>query len=310
MNTYNTTTKDRILIIAGPTAAGKTAAAIQLAQKLGGEIISADSRQVYRGLDIGSAKASAVERALVRHHLLDCVEPTERFDAARFVDAAREIIAHIIQRKHVPIIAGGTGLYLRALCGGLAKAPAKDASLRTELEAYAEQQGNAALHARLAKVDVDSAMRIPQGDRLRTIRALEVFELTGISLSEHHRRHAFADRPYRDCWLVVDRPKQELEERIAQRSQAMFAAGLVDEAIGLRQRFGDIELLQTMGYAEALALADKKISKAKAIEQTRLRTRRYAKRQRTWFKREPVFYWGIGAEVQDFISAFNNFVTT
>ena len=296
-----------LILIVGPTAAGKTALALALAQRLNGEIVSADSRQVYRGLDIGSAKATASERAKVPHHLLDVVDLDEKYDAARFVDEARARIAEIAGRGKIPLVVGGTGLYLRALCGGIAPAPGRDAQLRVDLQSFAKTHGAQALHQRLADVDPNAAARLPVGDQLRIIRALEVFTLSGQSLSAHQAQHAFADRPYQDCWLVVDQPKAVLEQRIHSRAKTMFAQGLVDEACALRDRFGDHPLLQTMGYAEALAFADGQLDQPQAIEQTRLRTRRYAKRQRTWFRREPVFYWGLAAKTEDYLNALKTF---
>ncbi len=280
-----------LLVIAGPTAAGKTGLAVELCQALDGEIVSADSRQVYRGLDIGTAKASAEEQAAAPHHLIDVAEPDEIFDAARFVELARGAIAAIRGRGRVPLVVGGTGFYLRALCGGLTPVAGRDDALRAEFETLAEREGRAALHARLAAVDPVSAGRLPVNDLVRVIRALEVHALTGQPLSACQAEHRFSDRPYRDHWVVVDRPAEELELRIARRAAQMFERGLVEEAVALRERHGPVALLDTMGYREALALADGTLDRTQAIEQTRLRTRRYAKRQRTWLRREPVQLW-------------------
>ena len=169
----------------------------------------------------------------------------------------------------------------------------RDEGLRAEFEVFHQQQGKAALHARLEKVDPVSAARLPINDVVRVIRALEVHALTGRPLSDHQAEHNFADRPYRDHWVVVDRPPEELEQRIADRARAMFEAGLVAEARALRERHGSIPLLETLGYREALGEADGVLTRDQAVEQTRLRTRRYAKRQRTWLRREPVASWLI-----------------
>ncbi|MFH1811710.1 MAG: tRNA (adenosine(37)-N6)-dimethylallyltransferase MiaA [Pseudomonadota bacterium] len=285
-----------LIVLSGPTAAGKTALSLQLALDLDAEIISADSRQVYRGLDIGTAKASASERARIPHHLLDVVEPFETYDVARFVDDARAVAEKIRGRGRVPLVVGGTGLYLRALCRGLVPVAGRDDRLRAELESFRRQHGNEMLHARLLQVDPEAAARLPANDVVRVIRALEVQVLTGRPLSAQQGEHGFSDHPFSVCWLVVDQPPPLLEKRIAQRARAMFDGGLVDEAVALRARHGEIEVLRTLGYAEALALADGTLQREAAIEQTRLRTRRYAKRQRTWLRRERVDAWLVAPD--------------
>lgn len=283
--------KQPIIVVAGPTATGKTAISISLAQQLGGEIISADSRQVYRGFDIGTAKATAKEQAAAPHHLLDIVDADQGFDVGQFVELARSTIADIAQRGRVPLVVGGTGLYLRALCGGLVQIAGRDEQLRQRLQSEAAQHGLARLHQRLERVDQISAQRIPTTDPVRIIRALEVFELTGTPLSEHQRQHRFADKPYRTLWLVLDQERKKLWQRIELRAEQMFASGLLEEALALQKRWGDITLLDTMGYREALDHSAGTCRLQDAIAQTAGRTRRYAKRQRTWFKREPVDHW-------------------
>jgi len=285
------TARPPLIILAGPTAAGKTNLAIEVAQALDAEIISADSRQVYRGFDIGTAKATAAERAAAPHHLLDVVDPDTSFDVSRFVTLARAACDEIRGRGRLPLVVGGTGLYLRALCGGLAPVPGRDPALRAQLEAERRADGDAALHRRLAVVDPAAAARIPEADFVRVARALEVHALTGRPLSEHQREHRFSDRPFRTLWFVVDRQREELVRRIETRTQVMFSAGLIEEATALRARWGDNPLLDTLGYREALALADGARSHAAAIAQTATRTRRYAKRQRTWLRKEPVDHW-------------------
>lgn len=296
-----------LVVIAGPTAAGKSALALELASALAAEIVSADSRQVYRGLDIGTAKPDAAERASCPHHLLDVADPNAGFDVARFVELARVAITGCHARGRQPLVVGGTGLYLRALCGGLAPVAGRDPQLRQQLESEIAAHGLAALHRRLAAIDPLTAQRVPPADRVRIVRALEVHALTGRPLSEQQLAHGFADRPYRVLWLVVDRPPAVLRQRIAARCERMFECGLVDEARALRQRWGAIPLLDTIGYREALQLADGTLDRARAIAGATTRTCQYAKRQRTWLRREPVDHWSIdptAAELRSLVEPF------
>ncbi|MBN2359716.1 MAG: tRNA (adenosine(37)-N6)-dimethylallyltransferase MiaA [Deltaproteobacteria bacterium] len=296
-----------LVVVSGPTAAGKSALALELAVALDAEIVSADSRQVYRGLDIGTAKPGALERARVPHHLIDVVDPDVGFDAARFVELARAAIAACRERRRLPLVVGGSGLYLRALCGGLAPIAGRDPALRRQLEAETRVHGSAAMHRRLAAVDPETARRVPPGDRVRIVRALEVHAATGEPLSAQQRAHGFSDRPYRVLWLVVDREPAALRQRIAERGRGMFASGLVEEAVALRRRWGAIPLLDTIGYREALRLADGELDLPAAIAATAARTRQYAKRQRTWLRREPVDRWSIDPtadELRPLIAAF------
>jgi len=296
-----------LVVIAGPTAAGKSALALELASALTAEIVSADSRQVYRGLDIGTAKPDAAERARCPHHLIDVADPDAGFDVARFVELARAAIAGCRARDRLPLVVGGTGLYLRALCGGLVSVAGRDPQLRQQLEDEIAAHGLVALHRRLAAIDPLTAQRVPPTDRVRIVRALEVHALTGRPLSEQQQAHGFADRPYRVLWLVVDRPPAALRQRIGERCQRMFDRGLVDEACALRRRWGAIPLLDTIGYREALQLADGALDRASAIARATTRTCQYAKRQRTWLRREPVDHWLIdpsAAALQALVAPF------
>ncbi|PYQ39477.1 MAG: hypothetical protein DMF77_21325 [Acidobacteria bacterium] len=230
-----------VVAIVGPTASGKSALALAVARERGGEIVSCDSLQVYRGLDVGSAKATADERAMVPHHLLDVVEPDQDFSAADYARRARLAIDDITARGCLPVVAGGTGLYLRALRRGLFVGPSRDPDLRHRLEAMARRHGDARLHRLLARVDPDAAARIEVNDRLRVIRALEVYRASGRTLSAHHR----ADAPVADRrrWLVVglDPPRDALRAAVEARTRAMFEGGLIAEARELLGRF-DSEL--------------------------------------------------------------------
>ncbi len=276
--------KPPLVVIAGPTASGKSALAMELAGELDGVLLSADSRQVYRGFDIGTAKPTPQELAACPHRLIDIVEPTETFTAAQFRELARAEIAQAHAQGRLPILVGGTGLYIRSVLGGYAipEVP-PDAALRAELEQLADP------HARLAEVDPAAAARLHPNDRVRLIRALEVFELTGKPISELQTRE---ETPYQVAFLALDWPRETLYERINQRTLQMFEAGLAGEVESLAQRYGaDLPLLKTLGYAETLRWQQGEISREEAIALIQQNTRRYAKRQVTWFRREPDAVW-------------------
>jgi len=278
--------------LVGPTGSGKSALALAVAERLPVEIVSCDSQAVYRTLDIGTAKPTAAERARVPHHLIDVAGVEEEFSAARFVEEAEAAIAAIRGRGRIPLLVGGTGLYLRSLLRGIFEAPPKDEALRRHLEARAAAEGPAALHRELAAVDPETAARLPPADVLRVVRALEVHALTGKPLSQHHKEHEAQPPRHRALVLGVAPPREELYRRVDLRAAEMFRAGLVEEAVraaatpGARAR-----LERLMGYREALLLADGAITEAEALERTRLEQRRYAKRQLTWFRAMPEVEW-------------------
>jgi tRNA dimethylallyltransferase len=276
-----------LLVLAGPTCSGKTRLAIALARHVGGEIVSADSQQVYRHFDVGTAKPSAEELAAVPHHLVSCVEPMEDFSAARFQALADEAIAAVHARGKRVVVVGGTGLYLRVLLHGVVAAPGRDEALRAELEALAEAEGNAALHARLAQVDPPSAARLPLGDRVRIIRALEIHAATGTPASEFRAAHGFGGERYAYRLWVLDPPREALYAAINARTQAMFDAGLLEETAALVQRgFREAAPMRAVGYAQAVDCLEGRLTRAQAIAATAQATRHYAKRQWTWFKKE------------------------
>jgi len=275
----------RLLVICGPTASGKTALAVELAERLGAEIVSADSQQCYRGLDAGTAKPTLEEQARARHHLLDVADPEEQLDAARFVQLADAALEDIARRGKPAIVAGGTGLWIRALLHGLLDAPGASPQFRAALRLELERLGAPALHARLAEVDAEAAARILPNDQVRIERALEVHALSGKPLSELQREHRFAALRYRALIWFLDPPRELLRERIEARTRRMFAEGaLRRESEWLLSR-GAAKALKIIGYgecAEALRTGDWKL----AEERTRSRTWRYAKRQRTWFAKD------------------------
>lgn len=282
-----------LLVLCGPTGSGKTALAVRLAETWPVEVISADSRQVFRGMDIGTAKATPEERACVPHHLIDLVDPDQDFSAADFAERGRDAVAQIVARGHRPLLVGGTGFYIRALTQGLLDAPAGDAALRQELHAFAEAQGPQALWRRLQTVDPEAAAQIHPNNLVRVVRALEVFSLTGKPISQLQAQHGFDDRPYALLKIAVMPPREELFRRIDQRVEAMVAAGLFEETAELLRRgYGsELKSMRTLGYQEAAACLRGEISCERAVEMIQLHTRQFAKRQLTWFRKDPEIIW-------------------
>ncbi|QRK06503.1 tRNA (adenosine(37)-N6)-dimethylallyltransferase MiaA [Archangium violaceum] len=279
--------KPHLTVIAGPTASGKTAIAIELARRRGGEIVSADSQQVYRYFDIGTAKPSAEELAAVPHHLVSVVEPLEPFSAAEYQRQADAAIADITSRGKPVFVVGGTGMYLRILLHGLVEAPGADPELRAELEALAAAEGREAVHRKLAEVDPETAAKLPPRDLVRIIRALEIHKQTGRPASEFRKEHAFAGERYPFRMYVLSPPREELYRVIDARAAAMFQRGLVDEVRELIARgYAEAAPMRSVGYVQAKAVVDGTLSVEEAIQQTAQETRRYAKRQLTWFRKE------------------------
>ena len=280
----------RALCLAGPTASGKSAIALALAEALGQpvEIVSVDSAQVYRGMDIGTAKPSAAQRDAVPHHLIDIIEPTQAYSAARFVADATQAIAQINSRGHLALLVGGTMLYVKALLQGLDSLPGADAAVRAALDAQAAAQGWPALHAELARVDPSTAARLAPADSQRIQRALEVYRLTGRPLSAFH---GSAAKPIFRPPLIALEPQDRawLHTRIAARFHEMLGAGLVDEVRGLRARgdlHPDLPAMRCVGYRqawEALELGNVEPLAERAIAATR----QLAKRQLTWLRSMP-----------------------
>ncbi|MBK7643834.1 MAG: tRNA (adenosine(37)-N6)-dimethylallyltransferase MiaA [Planctomycetes bacterium] len=273
----------------GPTAVGKSAAALALGEATGCELVSLDSMQVYRGMDIGTAKPSAAERARVPHHMLDLVGPQERFDVQRFLRELEPISADLERRGVRALFVGGTGFYLKALTHGLFEGPEVDRELRARLEQRYASEGAAVLHAELARADPASAARIHANDRKRLLRAVEVFEQTGRALSDWQREWGWhgADATPRAVRIAgLGCPMPELERRIRARTRAMLAAGWVEEARALRESpgFGPTAI-QALGYAEVLALADGTLAREACEERIARATRQFARRQHTWWRK-------------------------
>lgn len=279
---------DEVVAIVGPTASGKTELALALAKRLGGEIVGADSRQVYRELDAATAKPPRDARGLVEgvaYHLLDCVSPDRPFSAGDFARLAGEALRGIRARGRLPIVCGGTGLYVRALEQGLAPLPRRDDALRRRLQGEAESLGRRALHERLAAADPEAARAIPANNIQRVIRALEVWELTGRPMTELWKEGRAGASAARWTFLLVDPPDARLRERIEARARAVWPALLaeVGRLVPARWR-GDEPGFQSLGYPEALACLRGELSGDEALERMLAATRAYAKRQRTWFR--------------------------
>lgn len=282
-----------MVAIVGPTAAGKSALALDLALECGAEVISVDSRQVFRHLDIGTAKATPEMCAAVPHHLIDIVEPDELYDAGQFARDATLAIREIRSRGRTPILCGGSGLYLRALVEGMADLPESDPVLRVELHAEAEGRGDAEMHDELSSLDAPMAARLAVADRRRVLRALEVFRQTGRRLSDWQAEHARRPRPF-DLLPVVLSPSPDiLESRIRARTEEMWVQGLVEETrAALGKGFsGDLASLQSIGYREAQAFLAGDLSAEAAVDAIVLASRQYAKRQRTWFRSLREAHW-------------------
>ena len=280
-----------LLVVVGPTASGKTELALRLAERFDGEIVGADSVQIYRGFDLGSGKPTADERRRAPHHLVDCADPGEPFDAQRFADLAELAIAAIRARSRVPILCGGTFLWVRALVRGLATLPAADASIRAEHAAFVAAEGRPALHARLAAVDPESAARLAPNDALRVSRALEVHAISGRTQSAWHADHGFRAERHRARLLGVARERDDLDRRIERRVHAWLEQGWIDEVRGLIERgHGAARAMGSVGYRQIdehlkgqIAAADLEAAIVRA-------TRIFVRRQRTWLRDEPVLW--------------------
>ncbi|MCX6339923.1 MAG: tRNA (adenosine(37)-N6)-dimethylallyltransferase MiaA [Candidatus Aureabacteria bacterium] len=294
-----------IIFIVGQTAVGKSAVAIELARKIGAEILSADSMQIYRGLDILSAKPSPAERQAIPHHLIDIADPRERFDVARYVRLAREAVANIRGHGRVPVVGGGSGMYVRALLDGIFTGPGRDAVLRDRLEREVAEEGLAPLYERLKEVDPGAAARIHPNDRKRIIRALEVFEVSGKNISSQQGEWrgegrvgdagVFFSRNL-GCEIIMigmRREKESLRRRIEERVERMCAGGALEEVRALLGAGIDphATIWQSLGIKELRAHIEGDCSLAEAMEALKKNTMAFAKRQMTWFGRDPRIQW-------------------
>ena len=286
--------KRPLIILTGPTAVGKTSLSLSLAKELDGEIVSADSMQVYRYMDIGTAKIREEERQGIPHHLIDVLDPWEDFNVVRFQKMAREALEEIWERGHIPIVTGGTGFYIQALLYDIHFTENnEDSSLRKDLENYARENGAEALHSRLAEVDEKAASQIHFNNVKRVIRALEFYYQTGKKISEHNEEERKRTSPYDFKYFVLNDEREHLYARINQRVDLMMEEGLVEEVQKLKEMGCDSTMvsMQGLGYKEILSYLEGECTLDEAVYKIKRDTRHFAKRQITWFKRERDVIW-------------------
>lgn len=286
--------KQPLIILAGPTASGKTSLSIRLAKELGGAVVSADSMQVYRHMDIGSAKASPEEMQGVPHYLIDVLEPWEEFNVTRFQEMAQESLAEIYANGQMPIVVGGTGFYIQALLYGIDFGEGEiDLAYRRDLEALAQKEGPQALHEMLRQVDAPSAERIHANNVKRVVRALEFYHLTGERISEHNDLERQREAAYEFRYFVLTDTRERLYGRIDQRVDAMVQSGLVQEVQSLLDMGCTREMtsMQGLGYKEMIDYLEGRVSLEEAVRRIKRDTRHFAKRQLTWFRREKEAIW-------------------
>jgi tRNA dimethylallyltransferase len=285
--------KPKVIVICGATGIGKTSVGIKLAEKLGGEIISADSMQIYRYMDIGTAKPIPAELERIPHHLIDIVKPDEEYDAVYFSKQARDRIADIDSRGLLPLVVGGTGLYIKALLHGLFESKPVDSRIRNRLKQEAEEKGSPFLYGRLQVIDPASADRLHPNDAYRIIRALETIETTGKSITDLHQKHGFEDDPYTALKIGLQMDRRKLYDRIDKRVDRMVEAGLVGEVKALLEMgyTPDLKSMQSIGYRHVVEYLLDKLPWGECLRTLKRDTRRFAKRQFTWFGADRQIQW-------------------
>ncbi len=301
----------RSVIICGPTGIGKTGFAVELARKFKGEIIGADSMQIYRRMDIGTAKPTPAERSLVRHHMVDIIDPDEPFDAEKYAVMALRSINSLEERGAVPFVTGGTGLYIKSLVLGLFDTDAVDLLIRQRLKAEAEEKGSQFLYKRLMDCDPDTAEKLHANDTYRIIRALEIYEITGKPISEYHRYHRFKARRLNTLTFGLEMDRERLYARIDARVDRMIQAGLLDEVQRLLAAgyAPELKSMQSIGYRHMVEFLEGHMDWEETVRTLKRDTRRYAKRQMTWFNADPEIVWvppklsdDIEKRVSDFLA--------
>jgi tRNA dimethylallyltransferase len=302
--------KPKLIIIAGPTGIGKTSLGVDLAQMLGGEIISADSMQVYRYMDIGTAKPTPQEMEMVSHHMVDIVDPDDDFDAVQFSQQARPLISEIGSRGRIPIVVGGTGFYIKALLHGLFQSTAVDPNIRSRLKNEAARVGGRHLYDRLRQIDPDTANRLHPNDSYRIIRALETMESTGRPISDYHQKHRFRDNPFKALKIYLQMDRKNLYRRIDQRVDVMVAAGFDEEVkklLGMGYSAG-LKSMQSIGYRHMVAFIEGRLPWEECLRTLKRDTRRFAKRQLTWFGADKSAIWYQPNELNQILKIIEEFM--
>lgn len=302
--------KPKIIIICGPTGVGKTAVAVVLAQHFHGQIIGADSMQVYKYMDIGTAKPTVEEQARVVHHMIDIVEPDESFDAAQFSEGGRAKIFELSRQNIIPFVVGGTGLYIKALLYGLFNADVSDPGVRERLKAEADTQGVEFLYERLSRLDPDTAKRLHSNDTYRILRALEVVESTGQSISRQQTNHGFLEQPFECLKIGLNMDRAVLYERINTRVDAMIAAGFLDEVEALLNKgySANLKSMQAIGYHHLVDYVKGQLSWEECVRTLKRDHRRYAKRQLTWFGADSEIIWKTPQQIEELTHLVQKFI--
>src|SRR4030042_1265882 len=301
MAAKNEMDRPRVVIVLGPTGAGKSQLAIEWAEELGGEIVSADSMQVYRYMDIGTAKPSLDDQKRVRHHLIDLVAPNQPFHAALYRTLGRKTVDQLFQNKKHIWVVGGTGLYIKTLIQGLFSSPKIEPHVRESLKQEAMEKGSSALYERLKNVDPQTSFHLHPNGLFRIVRALEVFDSTGIPISFYREQHCFGERPYTTFKIGLEMNRDTLYRRIEERADRTLEKGLLQEVEGLMEMgYGpELKPMQSLGYKQMVQFLLKKIGWDEAVSQLKRDTRHYARRQWTWFKADPEIHWRGGATEGD-----------
>jgi len=307
---FDSKEKPKVVIICGPTGIGKTSVAIDIADVVNGEIISADSMQIYRYMDIGTAKPTIEEQRRIRHHIINIVDPDENFDAAKFSKRAHEKIIELYTGGIPPLVVGGTGLYIKALVHGLFDADTVNYDIRDVLKKEAVIHGTGFLHKRLTAYDPDAAGKIHPNDTYRIIRALEMIEATGETISKHQEGHGFKNKRYKVFKIGLRMERKALYHRINKRVDAMIEKGLVDEVKYLLDRgySENLKSMQSIGYRHIVDFIKGRLSWDEVLRTLKRDTRRYAKRQMTWFKADPEIVWVNPSDVEGMITRVKDFL--
>ncbi|MBC2716210.1 MAG: tRNA (adenosine(37)-N6)-dimethylallyltransferase MiaA [Desulfobacteraceae bacterium] len=302
--------KQKLIVICGPTGIGKTSLSLLLAKEFNGCIVGADSMQIYRYMDIGTAKPDAGELSAAPHYLIDVADPDEEFDAARYAREGRAAVSEICARGFVPFIVGGTGFYVKAILHGLFPASPVDPAIRRKIKADLQHHDRDWLYDRLGSCDPEAASRIHPNDTYRVIRALEIFEITGYPMSEYQNQHGFMENPFETLKFCLNMEREALYERINRRVDQMIENGLIDEVKALLQKGypGDLKSMQSIGYRHMVDYINGKSTWDDTIYTLKRDTRHFAKRQLTWFRKDKEMIWKSPGDVDEIMAAVRHFL--